>query len=68
MAREKENYREMLLFLNVNKKIPLLMSRGQACEVMGISRDYLSMLISKGKIKLSENKIPIGSVANYLCE
>lgn len=67
MPREKEGYRDMLAFLNENKKLPLLLSRGQACEAMGVSRDYLAVLIAKGDIKLSESKIPIGSLARYLC-
>ena len=67
MAREKEGYREMLMFLSETKKLPLLMNRGQACEALGISRDYLAVLIAKGHIKLSGNKIPLGSVAGYLC-
>lgn len=67
MPREKEGYRDMLAFLNENKKLPLLLSRGQACEAMGVSRDYLAILIAKGDIKLSDSKIPIGSLARYLC-
>ena len=67
MAREKEGYRDMLMFLNETKKLPLLLNRGQACEALGISRDYLAVLIAKGDIKLLNSKIPIGSVARYLC-
>ena len=67
MPREKEGYREMLMFLNESKSLPLLMDRGQACEALGISRDYLAKLIAKGDIRLERNKIPIRSVAKYLC-
>ena len=67
MSREKEGYREMLVFLNETKKLPLLMDRGQACEALSVSRDHLARLIAKGSISLDKNKIPIGSVARYLC-
>lgn len=59
MPREKENYRDMLMFLTETKKLPLLVNRGQACEAMNISRDYLAILIAKGKIKLDGSKFPI---------
>lgn len=67
MPKEKAGYRDMLMFLSEDKKAPLLLNRGQACELMGISRDHLAEMIYKGEIKLSENKIPIGSIARYLC-
>lgn len=67
MAREKPNYRDMLSFLAETKDLPLLLNRGQACKVMGISRDHLAVLIIEGKIVVDNNKIPIGSVARYLC-
>ena len=67
MPREKEHYRDMLMFLNESKNLPLLMDRGQACEALTVSRDYLAKLIAKGDIKSEHNKIPIGSVARYLC-
>lgn len=67
MAREKEGYREMLLFLSVDKKLPALANKVQICEALGISRDYLDKLIAKGDISLSSNKVTIGSVARFLC-
>ena len=67
MSREKDGYREMLMFLNETKKLPLLLNKGQACEALSVSRDYLAILIAKGDIKLSGKKIPLGSIARYLC-
>lgn len=67
MAKEKEGYREMIVFLCENKKLPLLVTKREACVAMGISRNYLTKLIIDGKITLDENKIPIGSIARYLC-
>ncbi len=65
MAREKENYREMLAFLT--QRYPMLLNKGQAIEVLGISRPHLRKIIAKGHIKEQDGKIPIGSVASYLC-
>ena len=67
MAREKEGYRDMLYFLSEVKKLPLAMNKGQVCDALNVSREHLSVMISKGHIKVVDSKIPIGSVANYLC-
>lgn len=67
MPMEKAGYREMLMFLTESKGLPLLLNRGEACEALSISRDYLAILIKKGDIKLSGSKIPLGSIARYLC-
>lgn len=67
MPKRKEGVDEMLIFLSEEKGLPALASRGQVCDALGIGRDHLSRLIIKGKITLDENKIPIGSVARYLC-
>lgn len=65
MPREKQNYRDMLLFLS--EKYPPTMTRGQACEALGVSRPTLRTMIGKNHIKVQDGKIPIGSVASYLC-
>lgn len=69
MAKEKEGYREMLAFLTSEKDVPLMMSRTQAANVLNISRTSIGNLIAGGYIALDKatNKIPIGSIARYLC-
>ena len=63
---EKANYREMLLFLK-EQGCPLLITRKQAGELLGMAPLNLRKEIQKGRIKLADNKIPIGSLASYLC-
>ena len=67
MAREKENFREMLDFLVTQYDPPLTLTKVQAIEIMHVSRPHLEKIISKGHIKVIDGKIPIGSVASYLC-
>lgn len=67
MAREKENYRSMLSYLADDKKCPLVMSKVEVAKILGISRGKLDDMIIGGEIKMQGGKIPIGSVANYLC-
>lgn len=67
MPLEREGYRDTLAFLTTTKNLPMLINRKQACEVLGVSRDYLGKLIAKGEIKLSNSKITLGSLARYLC-
>lgn len=67
MAREKPNYRDMLSFLTDEKKCPLVMTKLETAKVLGISRGKLDDMIFEGEIKMQSGKIPIGSVANYLC-
>ena len=65
MPREKPNYRDMLQILL--EKYPLLLSKKQTAEALGISRTHLDKIISKGHLKFQDGKIPIGSIASYLC-
>ena len=67
MAREKANYRSMLSYLVDEKKCPLVMNKVEVARVLGISRGKLDDMIFEGEIKMQSGKIPIGSVANYLC-
>ncbi len=67
MAREKENYRSMLSFLIDEKKCPLVMTKLETAKVLGVSRGKLDDMIFDGEIKMNGGRIPIGSVANYLC-
>lgn len=69
MAREKPNYRDMLSFLNCEKNVPAMMTRGEAAGILGISRNSVNSLINGGQISIDKitNKIPIGSIARYLC-
>ncbi len=64
--REKENFRDMLQFLT-EKGYPMMMSRGQVTELLSVSRSTLAEAIKSGRIKVVNGKIPIGSVASYLC-
>ena len=65
MPREKPNYRDMLqMLLETN---PLLLSKKEAAELLKISRTHLDTIISKGHLKVQDGKIPIGSIASYLC-
>jgi hypothetical protein len=56
----------MLQFLT-EKGYPMMMSRGQVTEMLGVSRSTLAVAIKNGHIKVIDGKVPIGSVANYLC-
>lgn len=66
MPREKPNYRDMLQIL-LEKGYPMLLSKTQTAEALGISKKYLNKIISKGHLKAQDGKIPIGSIASYLC-
>ncbi len=63
---EKANYREMLFFLK-EQGCPLLCTRKEAGALLGMAEHNLRREIAKGKLKLADNKIPIGSIASYLC-
>ncbi len=63
---EKRHYREMLLFLK-EQGCPMLSTRVQASKFLGMGQQNLRKEIAKGRIKLVDNKIPIGSLASYLC-
>lgn len=65
MAREKQGYRDMLSILM--EKYPATMTRGMVAQVIGVFPRHLSEIIKKGHIKVQDGKIPIGSVASYLC-
>ena len=65
MSREKENFRIVLQFLS--EKYPMMMTKVQASEALGISKPHLDKVIRNNHIKLQDGKIPIGSVASYLC-
>lgn len=65
MPREKEGYRDILMFLM--ERYPATMSRKQAAEAMGMSTRQLYRVIQKKHIKVQDGKIPVGSVASYLC-
>lgn len=65
MAREKNGYREMLEFLA--KDHPLTMTQKEAAECIGVSAPHMRKLVVMGKIKVVCGKVPIGSVANFLC-
>ncbi|MBQ8390941.1 MAG: hypothetical protein IJX50_00140 [Clostridia bacterium] len=45
----------------------MTLSRKEAQEVLGVSHTHLAKMINRGHIKLIDNKIPLGSVARYLC-
>lgn len=66
MAREKEGFREVLSFL-MEKEYPAMLTRVQVGEILGISQPHLRKLIQKKHIAVCDGKIPIGSVASYIC-
>lgn len=66
MAREKANYRETLAFLS-ELGYPMSLSKTETQKILGISWEYLNKLIEKNYIKEIAGKIPLGSVANYIC-
>ena len=68
MAREKENYRTMLSFLSSEMHLPLLMTKQETCKALDVSPTTLSHIIRDGGLKFDNGRIPIGSVANYLCD
>lgn len=65
MGREKLGYREMIEFLS--KDHPLAMTQKEAAECMGISQPHMRRLVNEGVIKVVCGKVPIGSVAHFLC-
>ena len=67
MSREKQGYREMLCFLINDKSLPMTLTKKQAAEALDVSLTHLNTIISKGHLKIQDGKIPIGSLARYLC-
>lgn len=65
MSREREGYREMLMFLA--EKYPMTLTKKQASEALGVSFTHLQKMIRNKHITECDGKIPIGSVAKYLC-
>lgn len=65
MPREKPNYRDTFAILAENH--PLTLRKREAAELLGCSLNHLKKLIQKGYIKDAGGKIPLGSIANYLC-
>ena len=67
MAREKQNYRENLDFLyqRYNK---LSFLKKEVTDILDITYDSLRKMIRCGDLKEDScGKIPIGSLASYLC-
>jgi len=63
---EKQGYREMLGFLT-DKGYGMTLSKKETQELLNVSHTHLAKIIARGHIKIVDNKIPIGSVARYLC-
>ena len=64
--REKANYRDMLQFLT-EKGYPLMLTQKQTAEILNCGKNTVPRIISRGHLKVIDGKIPIGSVASYLC-
>lgn len=62
---EKQGYREMLEFLS--GKYPLLITRTQAAEILDVCPHTLRKIIHKNGWKTVNKKIPIGTIASFLC-
>lgn len=65
MAREKDGYRDMLVLLM--EQYPMTLSKTQAARALNIGKEKLYELIRKKHITVQDGKIPIGSIASYLC-
>lgn len=65
MPREKEGYREILMF--ISEKYGMTLQKKEACEALGVSLPHLNKMIKQGEIKFTYGKIPIGSIVSYLC-
>lgn len=65
MPREKEGYRDMLSILM--EQYPMLLTKKEVCEMLGLSFNTLAKLIARGKLTCDAGKVPIGSLAKYLC-
>ena len=67
MPREKQKYRDMLQFL-MERYTKMSLSKGETVDLLGITYPSLQKLIKKGEIKTDCcGKIPLGSLASYLC-
>lgn len=64
--REKEHYREYLMDLH-EQGVPRVLSKTEAAEVLGISRQKLYRLIADGQIRIKGNTITDGEIARFLC-
>lgn len=62
---EKKNYRDMLEFLSA--RYPLLLTKTQVAEILDVCPYTLRQIIKENNWKITCNKIPIGTLANYLC-
>lgn len=67
MPREKPNYRDMLAYLREVEKAPLSLNKSEAADLIDVNRAELNEMISKGIIVIKNKKIPLGSIASYLC-
>lgn len=67
--REKEHYRDMLSYLTTERQAPLLLSKSQAAKLLSVSRNRVCTLIADGYLQFDKktNKIPIGTIARFLC-
>lgn len=52
---------------HLSEKHPMTLTRQEASEILNVSLPHLRGIIRKGHIKVQDGKIPLGSVANYLC-
>lgn len=67
MAREKPNYRENLQFL-YEEYGKLSFLKAEVSEILGVAYNTLQKMIKAGDLKVDScGKIPIGSLASYLC-
>jgi len=62
---KKIQYEGILKLLS--EKYPFLLSKVDVAQILGMSRNTLDVKIREGKIKATDGKISIGTVAKYLC-
>ena len=64
--REKENFRTTLEFLTSVKGMPMMLTKKQAAELLGVSYNTVLNHTKKGKLKTVGTKVPITAIASYL--
>lgn len=62
---EAFGYRETLELLA--EKHPMLVTRQTTTVILGCCTNTLDKIIKKGHIKVVDGKIPLGSIARYIC-
>lgn len=65
MPREKAG--QDVIFAELVKKNPVLLSREEAAELLRVSVNTVQRLTQRGKISSDNGRISLWSIAGYLC-